>query len=192
MKIDIEKIINYFSYNSVVILSFFFISLLALLLNKITHGKANRKLFSSERTHLLNPFTYIRLVTHIFGHDSWEHFMSNFMYILLIGPMIEEKYGSINLIKMIALTAIVTGLINMIFSKNKRILGSSGIAFMLIILSSFVNMKAGKIPITLVLIILCYIMTEVKAGLFNKKDNVSHISHLIGAVCGGIYGFYIF
>ena len=114
------------------------------------------------------------------------------MYILLIGPMIEEKYGSINLIKMIALTAIVTGLINMIFSKNKRILGSSGIAFMLIILSSFVNMKAGKIPITLVLIILCYIMTEVKAGLFNKKDNVSHISHLIGAVCGGIYGFYIF
>ncbi len=192
MKIDIEKIINYFSYNSVVILSFFFISLLALLLNRITHGKANRKLFSSERTHLLNPFTYIRLVTHIFGHDSWEHFMSNFMYILLIGPMIEEKYGSINLIKMIALTAIVTGLINMIFSKNKRILGSSGIAFMLIILSSFVNMKAGKIPITLVLIILCYIMTEVKAGLFNKKDNVSHISHLIGAVCGGIYGFYIF
>jgi membrane associated rhomboid family serine protease len=192
MKIDIEKIINYFSYNSIVILSFFFISLLVLILNRITHGKANRKLFSSERAHLLNPFTYIRLVTHIFGHDSWEHFMSNFMYILLIGPMIEEKYGSINLIKMIALTAIVTGLINMIFSKNKRILGSSGIAFMLIILSSFVNMKAGKIPITLVLIILCYIMTEVKAGLFNKKDNVSHISHLIGAVCGGIYGFYIF
>ena len=192
MKIDIEKIINYFSYNSIVILSFFFISLLVLILNRITHGKANRKLFSSERSHLLNPFTYIRLVTHIFGHDSWEHFMSNFMYILLIGPMIEEKYGSINLIKMIALTAIVTGLINMIFSKNKRILGSSGIAFMLIILSSFVNMKAGKIPITLVLIILCYIMTEVKAGLFNKKDNVSHISHLIGAVCGGIYGFYIF
>ncbi len=192
MKIDIEKIINYFSYNSVVILSFFFISLLVLILNRITHGKANRKLFSSERGHLLNPFTYIRLVTHIFGHDSWEHFMSNFMYILLIGPMIEEKYGSINLIKMIALTAVVTGLINMIFSKNKRILGSSGIAFMLIILSSFVNMKAGKIPITLVLIILCYIMTEVKAGLFNKKDNISHISHLIGAVCGGIYGFYIF
>ena len=192
MKIDIEKIINYFSYNSVVILSFFFISLLVLILNRITHGKANRKLFSSERGHLLNPFTYIRLVTHIFGHDSWEHFMSNFMYILLIGPMIEEKYGSINLIKMIAVTAVVTGLINMIFSKNKRILGSSGIAFMLIMLSSFVNMKAGKIPVTLVLIILCYIMTEVKAGLFNKKDNVSHISHLIGAVCGGIYGFYIF
>lgn len=192
MKIDIEKIINYFSYNSVVILSFFFISLLVLILNRITHGKSNRKLFSSERGHLLNPFTYIRLVTHIFGHDSWEHFMSNFMYILLIGPMIEEKYGSINLIKMIAVTAVVTGLINMIFSKNKRILGSSGIAFMLIILSSFVNMKAGKIPVTLVLIILCYIMTEVKAGLFNKKDNVSHISHLIGAVCGGIYGFYIF
>ena len=27
-------------------------------------------------------------------------------------------------------------------------------------------------------------------GLF-KKDNVSHLGHLIGAICGCIYGFYI-
>ena len=192
MVIDVQKFLNYFSYNSVVILSFFFISLAVYILNNITHGKSNRHIFSSERDHLINPLTYIRLVTHIFGHENWEHFMSNFMYILLIGPMIEEKYGSINLIKMIAVTAIITGVVNMLFSKNKRILGSSGIAFMLIILSSFVNMKAGKIPVTLVLIFFCYIMTELKAGLFGRKDNISHISHLIGAICGGIYGFYIF
>ena len=192
MKINIERILNYFSYNSVVILSFFFISLFALVLNTLTKGKSNRKLFSSEDSSLLNPLTYIRLVTHIFGHANWEHFMSNFMYILLIGPMIEEKYGSINLIKMIILTAVATGVINMLSSKKKIILGSSGIAFMLIILSSLVNIKSGKIPITLILIILCYLTTEIKAGLFNKKDNISHMSHLIGAICGGIYGYYIF
>ena len=106
------EVINYFSYNSVVILSFFFISLFVLILNYITKGKSNITLFSSYRSNLLNPITYVRLFTHIFGHANWGHFMNNFLYILLIGPMVEEKYGSINLIIMILVTAGVTGIIN--------------------------------------------------------------------------------
>ena len=45
--------------------------------------------------------------------------MNNFLYILLIGPMIEEKYGSRNLIIMIALEALITGIINNIFTNEK-------------------------------------------------------------------------
>ena len=101
------KLVNYFSYNSVVILSFFFISLFVLIINYFTKGKSNKLLFSSYRSNLSNPVTYVRLVTHIFGHANWSHFMNNFLYILLIGPMIEEKYGSINLIIMILITALV-------------------------------------------------------------------------------------
>lgn len=181
-------IINYFSYNSVVILSFFFISFVAFILNFLTKGKSNKILFSSYRSSLLNPLTYVRLVSHIFGHASWSHFMNNFLYILLIGPMIEEKYGSINLIIMISLTAVITGILNTLFSK-KRILGASGIVFMLIILSSFVNITSGKIPITLILICLFYVVNEIISGIF-KKDDISHIGHLIGAVCGFVFGFY--
>ena len=125
------EVINYFSYNSVVILSFFFISLFALILNYITKGKSNITLFSSYRSNMLNPITYVRLFTHIFGHANWSHFMNNFLYILLIGPMVEEKYGSINLIIMILVTAGVTGIINSLFSK-KRILGASGIVLCLL------------------------------------------------------------
>ena len=117
--------------------------------------------------------------------------MNNFLYILLIGPMIEEKYGSKNLIIMILITAVTTGIINMIFSKNKMILGASGIVFMMIVLSSFVNIEAGKIPITLILICLFYIVNEIISGIF-KKDNVSHLGHLIGAVLGFVFGFYIY
>ena len=86
------QVINYLSYNSVIILSFFFISLFALILNYLTKGKSNILLFSSYRSSIFNPLTYLRLITHIFGHASWSHFMNNFLYILLIGPMIEEKY----------------------------------------------------------------------------------------------------
>ncbi|MBR3162277.1 MAG: rhomboid family intramembrane serine protease [Bacilli bacterium] len=182
--------IDYFDYNSLVILSFFFISLIALLLNKITKGKSNKALFISRRTSLFNPMTYVRMITHIFGHEDWSHFRNNFLYILLIGPMIEEKYGSINLLIMILITSGITSIINMIITKN-GILGASGISFMLILLSSLVNLQNGKIPLTLILIFIFYIASEIMEGMF-KKDNVSHLSHILGAICGFIYGFYFF
>lgn len=181
---------NYFQYNSIVILSYFFLSLLALFFNRITHGKSNQYLFSSGRTSLWNPLTYLCFFTHAIGHENWTHFHHNFLYILLIGPMIEEKYGSRNLFVMFIITALITGIMNRIFSK-KRILGASGSVYMLILLSSLVNFASGKIPITFVLICLFFIVGEVRDGLF-KKDNVAHFGHVLGAVCGFIYGFYIF
>lgn len=181
-------ILRNLQYNSVLILSYFFISLIVLILNAITSGKTNQILFSSYRSSLLNPLTYIRFFTHAIGHTGWHHFSSNFLTMLLIGPMIEEKYGTINLLIMMLITAGITGIINTIISK-KTILGASGNVFMLIILSSMVNLEAGKIPITLVLIFFFYITNEIIEGLF-KKDNVSHMAHLIGAICGVIFGFY--
>lgn len=183
------EILDNIQYNSTLILSYFFISLVVLILSKITNKKSDTLLFSSYRSSLLNPLTYIRLFTHILGHQNWRHFSNNFLYILLIGPMIEEKYGTINLLWMILITAGITGIINSIISKNS-ILGASGIVFMFIVLSSFVNIEAGKIPLTLILISIFYIVNEIIDGLF-KKDNVSHLGHLIGAISGLIFGFYI-
>ena len=174
---------KYFQYNSVVILTFFFICLFTLMLNKLTDGKTNRIFFSTERASLLNPLTYIRLFTHVLGHENWTHLKNNFLYILLVGPMIEERYGSIPLLKMIIVTAFVTGIINFIIGND--------IVFMLILLSSLVNFKTGQIPLTFILICIFYIVSEIKDGLL-KKDRISHLSHLLGAICGFIYGFYIF
>lgn len=183
------EILNNIQYNSTLILSYFFISLIVLILSKLTNKKSDTLLFSSYRSSLLNPLTYIRLFTHVLGHQNWRHFSNNFLYILLIGPMIEEKYGTLNLLWMIIITADITGIINSLISKNS-ILGASGIVFMFIILSSFVNIEAGKIPLTLILIFIFYIVNEIIDGLF-KKDNVSHLGHLIGALSGFIFGFYI-
>ena len=182
------EVLNNLSYNSKVIISFFIISFISFIFKVLTKNKTNDLLFSSYKSSMLNPLTYVRLVTHIFGHANWQHFMNNFLYILLIGPMIEEKYGSYKLMIMILVTAIITGILNSIFS-NKRILGASGIVFMLITLSSFVNIESGKIPVTLILICIFYLINEV-ISLF-KKDDVSHIGHLIGAACGLIFGYYI-
>ncbi len=175
-------------YNSILILSYFFICFSALILNLITKGKTNNLLFSSYRNTLLSPLTYVRLVTHSIGHSNWSHFMNNFIYILLVGPMIEEKYGSVTLLKMMLITSLVIGLFNFIFSK-RGIIGASGIVFMLITLSSAVNLENGKIPLTLILVCLFFVISEI-VDIVIKRDNVSHISHFIGAVCGIIFVFY--
>lgn len=187
---EISTYINYFQYNSVVILTYFFICLGVMIIHQITGGESTKHFFStSSSSSLLNPITYVRFITHIFGHGDWDHFTHNFLYILLIGPMVEEKYGSYNLIIMILITAVVDAIVNKLFCPNTRTYGASGIVFMLIVLSSFVNFEAGKIPVTLVLIIMFYLVDEVFKGLF-KKDNVSHLGHLLGGVCGIVFGFY--
>jgi len=183
------EILNNLQYNSTLILSFFFISLLALVLNYLSRGYTNNVIFSSYRSALFDPCMYIRMFTYAIGHENWKHFSSNFLYILLIGPMIEEKYGTMNLLIMMLITAVITAVINLLLT-NKRILGASGIVFMLIVLSSFVNIQSGKIPLTLILIFIFYIINEIIDGLF-KKDNVSHLTHLLGAVFGLIFGFYL-
>lgn len=185
-----SQFISKIQINSPVIIGLFIVSLIVLILNALTHGGANRLLFSTYRSSIFDPLTYIRAFTHILGHSNWTHFMNNYLYILLVGPMIEEKYGSTNLLFMVLITAVITAIINTIISRN-ALLGASGVVFMLIIMGSFVNIQSGKIPITLVLVFIFYIINEVISGIFNK-DNVSHLSHLIGAICGLIYGFYFF
>ena len=180
------KFIEYFEYNAYVTLSFFFLCLITFSINKITKGKANRYVFSTERASLLNPLTYIRFFTHIIGHSDWEHISLNFSKLLLLGPLIEEKYGSLHFFLMILITALMIGIVNFIKGKS-RMSGSSGITFMFIVLSAFVNVTEKKIPITLILIILFYIIDEIKT--LRKKDNIAHDAHIIGAVCGAIFGF---
>lgn len=177
-----------FDYNSKVIITYLIISLIACLLNYLTHGSSNKLLFSSYRSSPLNPLTYLRLFTHSIGHRDWEHLVNNFLYILLIGPMIEEKYGSINLLIMLLITSLVIALYNIIFN-DYSIRGASGNVFMLIVLSSFSNLSEGKIPITLVLIFMFYIVDEIRKSIFDKNKSIYHDGHLIGAICGIAFGF---
>lgn len=190
MEFNYLEFLNNFQYNSILILSFFFICFCTLILKYITNGASNKLLFSTYRSSLLNPLTYVRFFTHILGHQSWKHFSNNFILILLVGPIIEEKYGTENLLIMILITAFVTGVVHNLISKN-RLLGASCINFMLIVLSSFTNLEIGKIPITFILIFLFYIVDEIIDTILQKDDNISHMGHVIGAICGCVFGFYL-
>ena len=177
------------SYNSPVMLSFTILAFIVTIVGIATGGTATSLLFSTYRSSLLNPLYYVRLFTHILGHAGLSHYFGNFMYILLIGPMLEEKYGSKKLLYMILFTAGITGIINSIFFPNVMLCGASGIVFMLILLSSFAGAKEKEgIPLTVILVAVLYLGNEILNGIFSN-DDISQLAHLIGGACGGIFGY---
>lgn len=182
------KIFKKIQYNSPVVLSFAFISLAELVLSELTGGVSTRLLFSVYRAPLSDLLTWPRFFLHVLGHVDFSHYIGNMLLLLVIGPPMEEKYGSRSLLLCIAVTALVSGLVQFVFFPNSYLLGASGIVFMLIILSSFAGMRDGHIPLTLILVFALYIGDELVAGL-SKLDNVSQLTHIVGGLCGGVFGF---
>ena len=174
--------------NAPAVLGFSALCLLAYALNYLTHGGSNRVLFSVYRGSLLNPLTYLRCITHVFGHASWSHLFGNLMYILILGPILEEKYGTSNMIFVMLATAIVTAAANLIFFPFVRMMGASGIVFALILLSSITNFSDDSIPVTLILVAVLYIGREFYEAFF-VTDNISHLAHIVGGLVGAFLGF---
>lgn len=175
-------------FNAPVVLSFAIISLLVLVLDSATGGASTARLFCVYRAPLTDPLTYVRFFTHVLGHSGYSHYMSNMLLLLLVGPGLEEKYGSRNLLLTIVITAFATGLVQFLLFPHSALLGASGVVFMMIVLSSFTAARRGEIPVTLILVVIFYLGGEIMDGLF-KQDNVSQIAHIVGGLCGLVFGF---
>jgi GlpG protein len=176
------------SFNAPVTLGFVLICFMATLLGVLTGGKSTQAVFMTYHSALTNPLTYIRFFTHVFGHSGWEHFIGNASYLLLLGPMLEEKYGSVELIEVIGITAVVTGVVNYIFFWNVALCGASGVVFSFIILASFTGFKEGEIPLTFILVALIFIGQQLYEGIV-MQDNVSNMAHIIGGIVGAVIGY---
>lgn len=176
-----------FTFNAPAVLCFAIVSLAALGLNILTAGWTNRYIFSVYRSSFLDPLSFVRLFCHAMGHTSFSHYVNNMALILALGPIVEERYGSWRTLFMFAVTALVSGLIHVFFSGGTMLMGASGIVYMLIFLASTAGARSGEIPLTLVAVAALYLTQEILGGLFTA-DNISHLSHIIGGVCGAVMG----
>ena len=176
------------TFNSPVVLTFAGACTIVLILNIITQGLSNMAFFVTYHSSLTNPMTYVRLFTHVLGHSGWEHLVANMAYILLLGPLLEEKYGSKRLLAVILLTAAATGIINYIFFWNVALCGASGVCFAFILLSSFTSFREREIPLTFVLVAVIFLGQQIYEGIV-LVDNVSNMAHIIGGIVGAIVGY---
>ncbi len=176
------------TFNSPAILVFALACVVVQVLNVLTHGESNRVLFSTYRSSLINPLTWVRCVTHVLGHADWGHLLNNMMLLLVLGPMLEEKYGTKKVAFVMLATAVATAVVNMVFFPNVALLGASGIVFAMVLLSSITSTDGHTIPLTFILVAVLYIGQQVYEGLF-VADNISQMGHIVGGLVGTALGF---
>ncbi len=184
MKIQIPKI----EFNAPVVVWYSIISFVILLFGFATNNQSTDEFFTCYRTDVSDPMMWVRMVTYVLGHSDMNHYVGNFFLIILLGPMLEEKYGSKTLLLMMLLTAVAGGLINILITSG-GLRGASGIVFMFIVLCSFTSVQSGRIPLTMLLVVVIYIGQEIINGVFSA-DNISQLTHIIGGVCGIGFGLY--
>lgn len=174
-------------YNAPTTLNFALISFLVLILHFATRGDSTTKLFCVYRSPWRDILTYPRFFTHVLGHSGFAHFSGNITMMLVLGPSLEERYGSKTLLVAMILTAFVSGLLQFIFFPGVALLGASGIVFMMILMASLGGMRSGGIPLTLILVFAIYVGQEI-VSMFTATDNISHLTHIIGGICGAVIG----
>ena len=172
-------------FNSPVVLWFSLICVAVFILDKIMAGHL-MPYFTLGYVSLDQPLSVLTLFTHVLGHANLDHLIGNLTFILLVGPIIEEKYGDMRTLFMMLVTALATGILNVVIFRS-GLLGASGIVFMFILLVSFTNTKSNEIPITFILIALLFIGKEILQSLQN--DQISQFAHIMGGICGSIFGF---
>ena len=185
------------TFNSPVILTFCLVCAIILLLDKTVLVSKNfiAGIFSVPGGFRAEvPFNsksvldYIRLIIHVFGHADWTHLAGNLTFILLLGPLLEERYGSPMIALMMTVTAFVTGVLNACFMPTP-LFGASGIAFMLIILASFTSISKNEVPLSFILVFIVFLGSEIFSG--GDKTNISVVAHVARGLCGSLVGFII-
>lgn len=176
------------SFNAPVTLCFVVICAIVTFAGTMTNNQVTTAFFATYLTSFLDPMFYLRLITHVFGHGGWDHFAGNMVYILLLGPLLEEKYGGKTLVLVIVLTGVVTGLLNALLFPGTALLGASGVVFAFILMSSVTNAREGDIPLTFILVFIVFIGQQVYMGIA-VQDNISNMAHIIGGLIGGVLGF---
>ena len=174
--------------NSPVVLCFVFLSFLVMAAGAVTAGKSTALIFSTWRSSRTNPMTYVRLLTHVLGHSSWNHYIGNMGYILLLGPALEEKYGSGRILAIIVITALITGAVNNLFFPGTALCGASGVVFAFILLTSFTGFREGELPLTFILVAVIFLGQQVYEGIF-LEDNIANLAHITGGLIGSAAGY---
>jgi rhomboid protease GluP len=183
-------------YNAPTTLTFTFMSAIVLVLSGTFFPGLTQLWFSTPA-----PFRpseardYVKLFSHVIGHAGIDHYISNFSFILLLGPILELTYGSLTVLLMILATGLTTGLLQVFLFPNTILLGASGIVFMMILLASFTNFRKGEVPLTFILVMALYLGREVWAAVAGStasggKDNISQFAHIIGGLAGSFFGFF--
>lgn len=185
------------SYDAPVTLTFVVISaiifLLSFMLAKSGKPDSLGKLFISPTDQAGNlsfivkqPLSYLRLLLYIFGSeaDGAQVLFTNLILIMLLGPAMEERYGSIIIGIMIFVSALFSGVLNACFCSDSLV-GAVPVVCMMIFLNAFMSFSKKKFPLSFAAVMIFFIMLQI----FSGAGAIRIIICIAGGLCGSLFAF---
>lgn len=136
-----------------------------------------------------NPLSYLRLFSYALGAASGEILVCNMIFILLLGPSMEERYGTVVIAIMTFVSALFSGVLNACFCKS-TLQGCEAIIFMMIFLNSFISLSKKKIPFSFVLVFILFVLRGIFSADFKAASSaIQIIINVAGGLCGSLFAF---
>ena len=183
-----------FQYDSPVMLTFAFITLIIFVLDTFALKGKLKEVWLVTPTAAGGQFPFafsdfrsiIRLFIHVFGYDQSSVLVCNLIFILLLGPQMEDRYGSVIIGIMIFVSALFSGVLNACFCTN-AVSGSEPVVFMLILLWTMMQLSRSNISASAIAVIALFITMLV----FQKNPNgvVGVVIVAAGGLCGSLFAF---
>ncbi len=178
------------SYDAPVTLTFVIISAVFFLLNTflLKNGGLAKLLASPTSVSgtlpfiVSQPLSYLRLLFYIFGSNEGSILFTNLILIMLLGPAMEERYGSAIIGIMIFVSALFSGVLNACFCPESLV-GPLPLVSMMIFLNAFMSFSKKKFPLSFVAVIVFFVVLQILEGLGILKIIIC----IAGGLCGSLF-----
>jgi uncharacterized protein len=136
----------------------------------------------------VNPWS---IVTSMFVHADFEHILYNMFALFFFGVVAEAVVGSNKFLRVYITAGVVTGFSAFIFYPDVMSLGASGAIYGIIGLLTYLRPKMViyvGFPLPVVAFGFIYVFMDVANLLSPVESNVAYIAHILGFVCGILFG----
>ncbi|MBR5401865.1 MAG: rhomboid family intramembrane serine protease [Treponema sp.] len=183
-----------FVYDAPVTLSFALVILLLFVLDKYVFkgSLSGQWLLSPTAEGGVLPFAFsdfhsiARLFLHVFGYTDAPFLICNMIFVLLLGPAMEERYGSVIIGIMIFVAALFSGVLNACFCKVPAC-GAEPVVFMLVLLCTMMHLSRSKVSASSLAVIALFVCMQVMRKNLNGIIGVVIIT--AGGLCGSLFAF---
>lgn len=185
------------AYDAPVTLTFVIVCAIIFLLNMLLAkgGKSGglQSLLASPTTQagslpffVKQPLSYLRLLLYIFGADQAGApvLFTNLILIMLLGPAMEERYGSVIIGIMIFVSALFSGVLNACFLETSLV-GAVPLVSMMIFLNAFMSFSKKKFPLSFAAVMVFFVLLQI----FSGAGAVRIIICIAGGLCGSLFAF---
>ena len=132
------------------------------------------------------PVSYFRLLLYIFGSEGGRaaELFTNLILIMLLGPSMEERYGSVIIGIMIFVSALFSGVLNACFLETSLV-GCVPLVSMMIFLNAFMSFSKKKFPLSFAAVMLLFVLLQ----FFSGAGVLRIIVCIAGGLCGSLFAF---